>query len=89
MIALRLRYAREQVALEQARETPAGRKLIRAETRTLSQQEGESVLSYRISLDERQIVLRWVAIRKPCASNACCSIAPKKPATPISPDSTA
>lgn len=59
MIALRLRYAREQAALEQARETPAGRKLIRAETRTLSRREGESVLSYRISLDERQIVLRW------------------------------
>ncbi|MFZ1326191.1 MAG: SWIM zinc finger family protein [Candidatus Contendobacter sp.] len=59
MIALRLRYAREQAALEQARETPEGRKLIRAETRTLSQREGESVLSYRISLDERQIVLRW------------------------------
>lgn len=59
MIALRLRYAREQAALEQARETPEGRKLIRAETRTLSQREGESVLSYRVSLDERQIVLRW------------------------------
>ncbi|MBK7542893.1 MAG: hypothetical protein IPI57_14190 [Candidatus Competibacteraceae bacterium] len=59
MIALRLRYAREQAALEQARETPEGRKLIRAETRTLTRRQGERVLSYRISLDERQIVLRW------------------------------
>ena len=51
MIALRLRYAREQAALEQARETPEGRKLIRAETRTLTRRQGERVLSYRISLD--------------------------------------
>ena len=54
-----LRYAREQAVLEQARETPEGRKLIRAETRTLTRRQGEHVLSYRISLDERQIVLRW------------------------------
>ncbi len=59
MIALRLRYAREQAALEQARETPEGRRLIRAETRTLTRRQGDTVLSYRVSLDERQIVLRW------------------------------
>ncbi|HRZ24940.1 MAG TPA: hypothetical protein P5326_12995 [Candidatus Contendobacter sp.] len=59
MIALRLRYAREQAALEQARETAEGRRLIRAETRTLTRRQGETVLSYRISLDERQVVLRW------------------------------
>ncbi|MBE2295427.1 MAG: hypothetical protein IAF00_10755 [Phycisphaerales bacterium] len=59
MIALRLRYAREQAALEQARETTEGRRLIRAETRTLSRRQGETVLSYRISLDERQVLLRW------------------------------
>ena len=59
MIALRLRYAREQAALEQARETTAGRRLIRAETRTLTRRQGETVLSYRISLDERQMLLRW------------------------------
>lgn len=59
MIALRLRYAREQAALEQARETAEGRRLIRAETRTLSRRQGETVLSYRISLDERQVLLRW------------------------------
>ena len=59
MIALRLRYAREQAALEQARETVEGRRLIRAETRTLTRRQGETVLSYRISLDERQVLLRW------------------------------
>jgi uncharacterized Zn finger protein len=59
MIALRLRYAREQAALEQARETAEGRRLIRAETRTLTRRQGEAVLSYRISLDERQVLLRW------------------------------
>ncbi len=59
MIALRLRYAREQAALEQARETAEGRRLIRAETRTLTRRQGETVLSYRISLDERQVLLRW------------------------------
>ena len=59
MIALRLRYAREQAALEQARETTEGRRLIRAETRTLTRRQGETVLSYRISLDERQMLLRW------------------------------
>jgi hypothetical protein len=59
MIALRLRYAREQAALDQARETAEGRRLIRAETRVLSRREGDTVLSYRISLDERQVLLRW------------------------------
>ncbi len=59
MIALRLRYAREQAALEQARETADGRRLIRAETRTLTRRQGETVLSYRISLDERQVLLHW------------------------------
>ena len=59
MIALRLRYAREQAALEQARETAEGRRLIRAETRVLTRRQGETVLSYQISLDERQILLRW------------------------------
>lgn len=59
MIALRLRYAREQAALEQARETAEGRRLIRAETRILTRRQGAHVLSYRISLDDRQILLRW------------------------------
>lgn len=59
MIALRLRYARERAALEQARETPEGRRLIRAETRLLTRRQGARVLSYRISLDDRQILLRW------------------------------
>ena len=40
-------------------ETAEGRRLIRAETRTLTRRQGEAVLSYRISLDERQVLLRW------------------------------
>ena len=59
MIALRLAYARAQAALEAARGTPEGRKLIRAETRTLVRRERGGATTYRISLDERQVTLRW------------------------------
>ncbi|MFO1351635.1 MAG: hypothetical protein U1F68_13590 [Gammaproteobacteria bacterium] len=59
MIALRLRYAREQAALEDARATDAGRRLIRAETRTLVRRERGIAQSFRITLDERQLLLRW------------------------------
>ncbi|NVB41372.1 hypothetical protein G6O69_26275 [Pseudenhygromyxa sp. WMMC2535] len=40
MIALRLLFARRQAELERARETEAGRKLIRAETRVLVRRQG-------------------------------------------------
>lgn len=59
MIALRLLYAREQAALEHARNTEEGRKLIRAETRTLIRRDPEGTTMYRLSLSERQVVVRW------------------------------
>jgi len=59
MIALRLAYTREQAALERARETEEGRKLIRAETRTLLKRVDDKTLTYRVSLDDRKIVTRF------------------------------
>jgi hypothetical protein len=74
MIALRLLYARHQAELERARETEAGRKLIRAETRVLVRRQGArrhagapttggaantGSLTYRVSLDDREVVVRW------------------------------
>jgi hypothetical protein len=59
MIALRLQHARELVRLEAARGTEEGRKLIRAETRTLIRRGRAGTQIYRLSLDERQVVVRW------------------------------
>ena len=69
MIALRLLYARHQAELERARGTEAGRKLIRAETRVLVRRQlghgaardvvGGASLTYRVSLDDREVVVRW------------------------------
>ena len=59
MIALRLLYARQQKERETARETEAGRKLVRAETRTFVRREGTRSIVHRVSLDERRVVLRW------------------------------
>lgn len=59
MIALRLLYARQQAELERLRGTPEGRALIRAETRTLLRREGERASLARVTLDERQVVLRF------------------------------
>lgn len=59
MIALRLLYARQQAELERARNTPAGRKLIRAETRMLIRRDGDATTLYRISLSDRQVTIRW------------------------------
>lgn len=58
MLALRLKYAREKAALEKARLTPEGRKLIRAETRTLVKREGEGSVTMRVSLDDRRVIIR-------------------------------
>ncbi len=60
MIALRLFYGRKRTADEANRLTPEGRKLIRAETRTLTRRDGlgtERV--YRVSLDAKAVVVRW------------------------------
>ena len=59
MIALRLRHIREQAELERARDTEEGRRLIRAETRTLIRREANRSTTYRLSLDDRQVVVRW------------------------------
>lgn len=59
MIALRLKHARERAALEEARGTEAGRKLIRAETRTLIRREKGKLTTYHVSLDDRRVTLRF------------------------------
>ena len=66
MIALRLLYARERARLEQARGSEEGRKLIRAETRTLIKRpkrdangSGARATTMRISLNDRKVVVRW------------------------------
>jgi hypothetical protein len=61
MIALRLLYARQQAELERARNTEEGRRLIRAETRTLIRREPEGTTMYRLSLSDRQVTIRWGA----------------------------
>lgn len=60
MIALRLFFARKLATDEALRDTPEGRKLIRAETRTLVKREGlgpETV--YRVSLDAKAVAVKW------------------------------
>jgi predicted DNA-binding WGR domain protein len=59
MIALRLLYTRQQAELERARGTEEGRRLIRAETRTLIRRDREGAMTCRVSLDDRQVVVRW------------------------------
>lgn len=59
MIALRLLYSRTQKELEAARETEEGRKLIRAETRTLLRRDQKSSIIARVSFDDRQVIVRW------------------------------
>jgi len=59
MIALRLLYARQRAELERARNTEEGRRLIRAETRTFVRRDRAGSLTYRVSLDHRQVTVRW------------------------------
>lgn len=59
MIALRLAHARAQAQLEEARNTPEGRKLIVAETRIMTRRSRAGVMTYRLSLDDRRVVVRW------------------------------
>lgn len=59
MIAVRVLFAREQAKLESARATPEGRKLIRAETRTLTRRTPAGTEQVRLSLDGRQVVARF------------------------------
>lgn len=62
MIALRLAFARRRAEEERQRQTPEGRKLIRAETRTFVRRDasGRETL-YRLSLDNRVVRVRWGA----------------------------
>jgi len=59
MIALRVRYAREQARLEAARHTPEGRALITAETRVLMRRTAAGAETYRLSLDGRSVTTRF------------------------------
>lgn len=59
MIALRLQYARQRAELERARNTEEGRKLIRAETRIFVRRGQSGSTTYRVSLDHRQVTVRW------------------------------
>lgn len=59
MIALRLAYARQQAALEEARRTPEGRARIHAETRVLTRRDRAGLTTFRISLDAREVIVRW------------------------------
>jgi len=59
MIALRVRYAREQARLEAARGTPEGRALITAETRVLMRRTAGGAEQYRLSLDGRMVSSRF------------------------------
>jgi predicted nucleic acid-binding Zn finger protein len=56
MIALRVKFQRDQAEAERLRTTPEGRKLVHAETRTFMRREptgGQT--SYRVSLDDRVV----------------------------------
>jgi hypothetical protein len=59
LIALRVRYAREQARLEAARATPEGRALITAETRVLMRRTARGAELYRLSLDGRSVTARF------------------------------
>jgi hypothetical protein len=59
MIALRLLYARQRAELERARNTEEGRRLIRAETRTFVRRDTAGSQTFRVSLDHRQVTVRW------------------------------
>jgi hypothetical protein len=59
MIALRVRYSREQARLDAARDTPEGRALIAAETRVLVRRSERGAETYRLSLDGRNVASRF------------------------------
>ncbi|KFE68433.1 SWIM zinc finger family protein [Hyalangium minutum] len=60
MIALRLAYARQRAAEEALRQTPEGRKHIRAETRSYVRREASGQEQvYRVSLDGKLVAVEW------------------------------
>ncbi|RYE95121.1 MAG: SWIM zinc finger family protein [Myxococcales bacterium] len=60
MIALRLVYARRLVEAEALRQTPEGRRAIRAETRVFTRRDpsGRETV-YRVSLDDKVVQVQW------------------------------
>lgn len=62
MIALRIAYGRKVAEAAALRLTPEGRKLIRAETRTLVRRDTQGKeLVYRVSLDDKIVHVQWGA----------------------------
>jgi predicted DNA-binding WGR domain protein len=62
MIALRLAYGRKVAEAEALRQTPEGRKTIRAETRTFVRRDARgSEVVYRVSLDDKVVHVQWGA----------------------------
>ncbi len=60
MIALRIEYGRKRAEEEALRQTPEGRKMIRAETRTYVRRERTGIeTQYRVSLDDRVVYVEW------------------------------
>ena len=61
MIALRVAWGRKRAEDEKKRDTPEGRKLIRAETRTFLRRDGLSGKQTvtRVSLDDKVVLLSW------------------------------
>lgn len=60
MMALRLAYARQRAAEEALRQTPEGRKHIRAETRSYVRREASGQEQvYRVSLDGKVVAVEW------------------------------
>lgn len=71
MVAVRVLFSREQAKLESARETPEGRRLIRAETRVLTRRGRGGTEEVRLSLDGRQIIARF-GTREPLRMQRIC-----------------
>ncbi len=71
MIAVRVLFSRQQAKLESARETPEGRRLIRAETRVLTRRGRGGTEEVRLSLDGRQIIARF-GTREPLRMQRIC-----------------
>ncbi len=62
MIALRLAYGRKLAEAEAMRQTPEGRRTIRAETRTLVRRDASGSESvFRVSLDDKVVAVQWGA----------------------------
>jgi hypothetical protein len=58
LIALRLCHAREEARLAAARDTPEGKRLIRAETKSFIRRKGGRADYAQLSLDDRSVIAR-------------------------------